>query len=79
MAAAWARWGVPLALAAVVLGLVLATTWSRPPTLPADADHSPAASPAQCLSCHGSGRAHPRTPAHPRNDRCAECHVPAGR
>lgn len=79
MSGPWARWGVPLLLAAVVLGLVLATTWRWPPCLPADADHAPGLPPAQCLTCHGPERPHARSPSHPRNDRCGECHEAAGK
>jgi len=54
--------------------LVLYTLRSRPPHLPADADHEQAVDPDRCLSCHGPGQRRPRGPKHPLNDQCFSCH-----
>jgi hypothetical protein len=64
-----------MALAASISGMLIAYTLShRRPPIPADADHLRSGDPAACLDCHGPGRKNARTPNHPLNDRCLECH-----
>ncbi len=55
--------------------LVAYTILHRPPRLPADADHLPSKTAAECLECHGPGMRSPRKPSHPpAQSQCFNCH-----
>ncbi len=63
------------------LALVVATALRRqPPDIPMDAEHvRTRLQPDACLSCHGPGGSHPRTPNHPMGrNQCWNCHHETG-
>jgi hypothetical protein len=64
---------IPIAVGALVIGGLWAGS-SRPPRLPADADHAPAQAESHCLCCHGYGQRQPRPADHPPRDDCFSCH-----
>ena len=55
-------------------GLISFSFRKRPPVLPADLDHRRSIQSTQCLACHGPGQRDARSPNHPLNDRCFDCH-----
>jgi hypothetical protein len=63
-----------LVVAVVLSGLLVAYTIAhRRPPIPADVDHA-IGDPAACLVCHGPGKKDARSPNHPLNDQCFNCH-----
>lgn len=59
----------------MTVGLVAYTVRHRPAALPADADHRPGQTAAECQACHGPTGSHPRGPNHPvAEGSCFNCH-----
>ena len=64
-----------LGLALLITGSLLVYTLTRRrPPIPADRDHAPGVDAARCLQCHGPSGANARSPRHPLNDQCFNCH-----
>ncbi|MBI3448094.1 MAG: hypothetical protein HY049_04115 [Acidobacteria bacterium] len=75
------RWIVLIAVVLIGAAFLVAYTFQKArPDIPADGTHLAArGNPVDCMTCHGSSGASPRSPNHPPGrGNCEQCHYWAG-